>query len=58
MDDKVGIVSLDNEVIVEPNYKDVSFFCAIRGKDNKPQDCLFKVTTMDNMVGMVTMNKA
>ncbi len=57
MDDKVGIVSLDNEVIVEPNYKDVSFFCAIRGKDNKPQDCLFKVTTMDNMVGMVTMNK-
>lgn len=56
-DDKVGIVSLDNEVIVEPNYKDVSFFCAIRGKDNKPQDCLFKVTTMDNMVGMVTMNK-
>ncbi len=57
MDDKVGIVSLDNGVIVEPNYKDVSFFCAIRGKDNKPQDCLFKVTTTDNMVGMVTMNK-
>ncbi|MEE3495366.1 MAG: hypothetical protein VZR06_09400 [Butyrivibrio sp.] len=57
MDDKVGIVSSDNEVIVEPNYKDVSFFCAIRGKDNKPQDCLFKVTTTDNMVGMVTMNK-
>ena len=55
-DDKVGVVSLDNEVIVEANYKDINIvFSQGKGQKNNPiKKYAYILTTMDNKIAIYT----